>query len=174
MSQLFEMCQAIVNCPKNEMTVDDVIESMNSTAINAHSIRSALSKIASKSVLIEPTSRHRGRLKIYKKRDDIGVQWDWLMAHKSPANRLVLPDTATVDGSAKLTPRKPIRKKVALKKTGSPNQDASMAELIVKELSKISKSLGSIENAIRDNTETLRAIDIEKATVIVRKEKSKG
>lgn len=47
-------------------------------------------------------------------------------------------------------------------------------EMTVKELSKIGKSLGSIENAIRENREVLRAIDIEKATVVVRKVKSKG
>ena len=76
MSQLFEMCQAIVNYPKNEMTLDNVLESMNGSGINPHSIRCALSKIASKRVLVEPTSKHRGRAKVYKKRKDI-VIWNW-------------------------------------------------------------------------------------------------
>lgn len=174
MSQLFEMCQTIVNYPKNEMTVDDVIDSMNGTAINPHSIRCALSKIASKSVLVEPTSRHRGRLKIYKKRDDIGVQWDWMMAHKSHTDRLIMPKTATVVKSRKQTAQKSIKKKDAPKLSGNRQSEIAVAELIIKELSKICKSLGSIENAIRENTEALRAIDIEKATVVVRKAKSKG
>lgn len=46
MSQLFQMCMAIVNYPKNEMNVDEVIESMNGSAFNPHRIRCALSKIA--------------------------------------------------------------------------------------------------------------------------------
>jgi len=174
MSQLFEMCKAIVNFPKNEMTLEDVLESMNGVALNPHSIRCALSKIASKSVLIEPTRKHIGRVKIYKKREDIDDQWDWMMDHKSPTNRLVLPNTATVVKSRKQTDRKSIKKKDALQQSGNLKPDAATTALVVKELSRIAKSLESIENAIRKNTETLQAIDIEKATVVVRKQKPKG
>ncbi len=172
MSQLFEMCQAIVNYPKNEMTVDNVIDAMNGTGINPHSIRCALSKIASKSVLVEPTAKHRGRAKIYKKRKDIDDQWDWMMAHKGPTDRLVLPHPATVAKLRAPTSQKTNAKKKFQNSDKNRQAEAYAVEGLIKELGKISKALGAIENAIRANTQALKALEIGKPTVVVRKEKT--
>ncbi len=173
MSQLFEMCQAIVNYPENEMTVDNVIEFMNGSINNPHSIRCALSKIASKSVLLEPTSKHRGRVKVYKKRKDIDDQWDWMMAHKSRNDRLVLPDPGALAQSRIKTARKSIddqsvRKPVCVGQVAG----GAVERRIFKELAKIGKALGAIENAILDNTKALKALELGRPTVVVRKEKT--
>jgi hypothetical protein len=172
MSQLFDMCQAIVNYPKNEMTVDDVIESMNGAAINPHSIRCALSKIASQSILVEPISKHRGRARVYKKRKDIDNQWDWMMAHKSPTDRLVLPYLGAQVPSRKQTVREAAEKKNPNKPAGSRQTEMVAAERIFKELAKIGKALGAIENAIRENTQALQAMEFGKPTVVIRKERT--
>lgn len=171
MSQLFEMCQAIMNFPKNEMTVDDVVEAMNGSGINQHSIRCALSKIASKSVLVEPTHKHRGRVKIYKKRADIEDQWAWMMAHKSPSDRLVLPDTATVVKSRQQETWESAGERETLQTAAGMQAEPAATGRILKELAKIGKVLGSIEDAIRENTEALRALEKGKPTVVVRREK---
>ena len=169
MSQLFEMCQAIVNFPKSEMTLDNILESMNGKAINPHSIRCALSKIASNGVLVEPTRRYRGRAKIYKKRKDIGDQWDWMMAHKSPADRLILPETAKVVRS-----RKPsLKGLVGPEKLHRSGKAESFAlGRLTKELARIGEALESIESAIRENTEALQEMALGKPTVVIRKERA--
>lgn len=171
MSQLFEMCQAIMNYPKNEMTVDDVVEAMNGSGINQHSIRCALSKIASKSVLVEPTQRHRGRVKIYKKRADIEDQWEWMMAHKSPSDRLVLPDTATVVKSRQQTIPESAGERKSRQTAADRQAESAATDRILKELAKIGKILGSIEDAVRENTEALRALEMGRPKVVVRREK---
>lgn len=173
MSQLFQMCKAIVNYPKSEMTVDDVIESMNGTGLNPHSIRCALSKIASNGVLVESTSKHRGRVKVYRKRNDINAQWDWMMAHKSRNDRLVLPDPGALAQSRIKTARKSIDDQ-SVRKPACVGQVAGGAveRRIFKELAKIGKALGAIENAILDNTKALKALELGRPTVVVRKEKT--
>jgi len=169
MSQLFEMCQAIVNFPKSEMTLDNILESMNGKAVNPHSIRCALSKIASNRVLVEPTRRYRGRAKIYKKRKDIGDQWDWMMAHKSPADRLILPDTATVVRSRKSSAKEPAGPG---KLHGNSKAESIAIGRLAKELSRIGEALEAIESAIHDNTEALQAMAMGKPTVVIRKERA--
>ena len=172
MSQLFEMCQAIVNYPKNEMTVDNVIESMNGAAVNPHSIRCALSKIASQSVLVEPTTKHIGRVKVYKKREDIDDQWRWMMAHKSPTDRLVLPYPGAVTESRKQTPKETLKKKNPEKSGGRPQAEVAATGRIFNELAKIASGLKAIETAIRENTRALQDMEMSKPMVVVRKQKA--
>ena len=169
MSQLYEMCQAIVNHPENELTVEDVIETMNGSGVNSHSIRCALSKIAARSVLVEPTKKHRGRVKIYKKRNDIDEQWSWMMSHKSSSDRLVMPDSATVVKSRNPATAGTVG---AREHDPVPQQAVGYEKMLIKELANIRKALDAINHAIRENTKVLQTLEIGRPTVVVRKEKA--
>jgi len=173
MSQLFEMCQAIVNYPEEEMTIEEIIDFMDIKGANPHSIRCAMSKIASQSVLVEPTKKHRGRVKIYKKRSDIDDQWDWMMAHKGQSGRLVMPHTVPAaksrrKGTGKSSTNMKDEQKVSA--TGQPLKVSD--DRILRAISEISKVLKSIEGAIRENTKALQSLEMVKPTVIVRKQKA--
>lgn len=173
MSQLFEMCQTIVNFPENEMTIEEIIDSMDIKGANPHSIRCAMSKIASQSVLVEPTRKHRGRVKIYKKRKDIDDQWDWMLAHKGQSGRLVMPGTAPLKKTRSIqTDKKPINRKGQKQVQTAKRTRRTSDERILKALGEIGKMLKSIERAIEDNTKAVQALEMVRPTVIVRKQKA--
>ena len=172
MSQLFEMCQTIVNFPKSEMTIEEIIESMDIKGANPHSIRCAMSKMASQNVLVEPTKKHRGRVKIYKKRKDIDDQWDWMMAHKGRSGRLVMPNSVTVVKSrSNSSERKSLSRKREQSIPVSTRELRSSNDRILRAIAEIGKTLKSIEIAIRENTKAVQSLEMVRPTVIVRKQK---
>jgi hypothetical protein len=94
------------------------------------------------------------------------------MAHKSPTDRLVLPYLGAQVPSRKQTVRDADEKKNPNKPGGSRQTEMVAAERIFKELAKIGKALGAIENAIRENTQALQAMEFGKPTVVIRKERT--
>ena len=107
--------------------------------------------------------------KIYKKRKDIDDQWGWMMAHKSPADRLILPDTATAVRSRKPSVKEPAGPE---KLHGNSKAESLTLGRLTKELARIGKALEAIESAIRENTEALQEMAMGKPTVVIRKERA--
>jgi DNA-binding transcriptional regulator GbsR (MarR family) len=159
MSQLFQMCKAIIDYPQKEMTIDEIIEILGN-GFNPHSIKCAMSKIATKNVLVERTDKYMGRAKVYRKRDDIEEQWEWMLSHKGPSGRLILPTMNSLEKKKKHPPQK--------ENNDIPvNDDGQMMKM----LSRIEKRLKAIEKAIEVNSQTLHVLETAKPTVVVRKEK---
>jgi hypothetical protein len=173
------MYQTIVNFPRTEMTIDDIIRSMGkkiSSGFNPHTVRVNMSKMATKGILIEKTGKRKGYSKIYKKREDIQDQWHWMEENKSPKGNL--PTRAPVSGvdrSKKITAEKYniVGDIIAQFFQDMERQGISLNkfENIGNQFDTINNRLSNIEQILMKNKELLEHIKEEKPRVVVRKEK---
>ncbi len=174
------MYQTIVNYPRTEMTIDDIIRSMGkkiSSGFNPHTVRVNMSKMATKGILIEKTGKRKGYAKIYKKREDIQDQWNWMEENKSPKGNL--PTRAPVSGVSR-------GRKISTEKytivgdiiaqffQDMERQGISLNkfENLGDQFDAIYNRLDHIEQIVMKNRELLEHIKEEKPRVVVRKEKA--
>jgi hypothetical protein len=174
------MYQTIVNYPRTEMTIDDIIRSMGkkiSSGFNPHTVRVNMSKMATKGILIEKTGKRKGYSKIYKKREDIQDQWNWMEENKSPKGNL--PTRAPVSGvnrGHRITTEKYniVGDIVAQFFQDMERQGVSLSrfEHLGVQFDSIANRLAHIEQIVLKNTELLEHIKEEKPRIVVRKEKA--
>jgi hypothetical protein len=176
------MYQTIVSHPRAEMTIDDIIQSMGrriSSGFNHHTVRVNMSKMATRGILIEKTGRRKGYSKIYRKREDIEDQWNWMEENKTPKGNL--PTKAPRAQGAKGPSKESTSGKynmvgdiVAKFFQDMQMQGISLSKFedINNQIDQIQNRLERIEQLAQKNNELLQLIKEDTPRIIVRKEKA--